>query len=72
MRMEITLAELEQAINYWRARQPSQGVERALSAPVDALAELYARMIFYRRASIAVAALDSTLQQLLQVAREQK
>lgn len=45
--MEITLTELEQAINYWRALRPSSGEERSLSPEVNALATDYALMIFY-------------------------
>ena len=44
--MDITLNELEQAINYWRLIKPSTGEERALSPEVNALANVYATMIF--------------------------
>ncbi len=44
--MDITLNELEQAINYWRTIKPSTGEERALSPEVNALANVYAAMIF--------------------------
>jgi hypothetical protein len=44
--MDITLNELEQAINYWRTIKPSTGEERALSPEVNALANVYAGMIF--------------------------
>ena len=40
--MNLTMPDLEQAINYWRARHPSQGEERALSSEVNALASVYA------------------------------
>ena len=43
--MLIRLAELEQAINYWRKRTPSEGEELRLSAEVASLAEPYALMI---------------------------
>ena len=33
--MNLTLSELEQAINYWRRMRPSQGEERALSTEVN-------------------------------------
>ncbi len=49
--MNLTLSELEQAINYWRRMRPSQGEERALSAEVNALADVYALMIFHRAAA---------------------
>jgi predicted Fe-S protein YdhL (DUF1289 family) len=42
----IHITDLEAAINYWRAREPSpDGV--LLPAPTRALAEVYALMIFY-------------------------
>jgi hypothetical protein len=47
--MNLTLPELEQAINYWRAIHPSQGDERALSREVNALANVYALMIYQRQ-----------------------
>ncbi len=47
--MDITLTELEEAINYWRSLRPSAGEERALSPEVNALATVYALMIFSRR-----------------------
>jgi hypothetical protein len=56
--MEITLTELEDAINFWRGRRPSTGEERALSPEVNALANVYAMMIFQRLGSIDIATLD--------------
>ena len=42
----IHITDLESAINYWRAREPSpDGV--ALPAPTRALAEVYALMVYY-------------------------
>ena len=46
--MDVTLSELEEAINYWRRMRPSTGEERALSSEVNALADAYALMIFER------------------------
>ena len=34
---DITLSDLEQAINYWRGLRPSRGEERALSPEVNQL-----------------------------------
>ena len=65
MAMELALAELEQAINYWRALRPSQGEERSLSPEVDILAEVYAMMIFTRAKSIPVSSLSPAAQQLI-------
>ena len=47
--MEITLNELEEAINYWRIRCPARGEQCALSAEVNTLATVYATMIFERQ-----------------------
>jgi hypothetical protein len=49
---DIALAELEQAINYWRNLRPSRGEERSLSPEVNLLAELYALMIYERLRSL--------------------
>ncbi|TFW09845.1 DUF3717 domain-containing protein [Oxalobacteraceae bacterium OM1] len=64
--MDITLAELEQAINHWRALRPSQGEERALSPEVDVLAEVYAVMIYQHAKSIPLDALPPAARQLLE------
>lgn len=64
--MEISLVELEQAINYWRTRKPSTGEECALSPEVNALATVYALMIFHRGHSLALATLDSAQRQLIE------
>jgi hypothetical protein len=70
--MEITLTELEEAINYWRSLRPSAGEERALSPEVDALATVYALMIFGRRQTAPLNALDQAAQQLIGKWREQR
>jgi hypothetical protein len=57
--MDLTLAELEQAINYWRALSPSTGEERALSAEVNSLANIYALMIFQQIKSLPSSSLDT-------------
>jgi hypothetical protein len=49
---DITLSDLEQAINYWRGLRPSRGEERALSPEVNQLAEVYALMIYERLRSM--------------------
>ena len=63
--MEITLTELEQAINHWRILQPSRGEERALSAEVNALANVYAQMIFERVRSLPLDGIEPRARQLL-------
>lgn len=63
--MNLTLPELEQAINYWRAIHPSQGDERALSREVNLLANVYALMIYQRQQEWPLAELQPEVQQLL-------
>ena len=67
--MNLTLPELEQAINYWRRMRPSLGEERALSAEVNALADVYALMIFHRAASLALDELPSSARELIEAWR---
>lgn len=57
--MDISLAELEQAINYWRSVRPSSGEEHTLSPEVNALAQVYALMIFKHQSQVTLAALDA-------------
>jgi hypothetical protein len=68
--MDITLPELEQAINYWRSLRPSRGEERALSPEVNALATVYALMIFKQVKAIPIEAIDDTSRQLLETWRK--
>lgn len=69
--MEITLPELEQAINYWRLQRPARGEECALSPEVNALASVYALMIFNHVGTQPLAALPLPVQQLLAAWRRQ-
>lgn len=69
--MDITLPELEQVINYWRALRPSMGEERALSPEVNDLAKLYALMIFHQQKSTPIESLDFTCRQLIDTWRKQ-
>lgn len=66
MPMDISLTELEQAINHWRALRPSTGEERALSPEVDALATVYALMIFHKQRSLPLETLEQPVRQLLE------
>lgn len=70
--MDISLTELEEAINYWRTLRPSVGEERALSPEVNALATAYALMIFNRAKSMPADALNQAAQQLLESWRKQR
>lgn len=68
--MDLTLNELEQAINYWRRMRPSTGEERALSAEVNSLAGVYALMIFQRTQGLNLASLEPDALLLIQAWRE--
>jgi hypothetical protein len=65
--MEISLIELEQAINYWRVHKPSTGEECTLSPEVNALASVYALMIFHHTQRLALATLDPVQRQLIEI-----
>ncbi|MFJ2989091.1 DUF3717 domain-containing protein [Collimonas sp. NPDC087041] len=68
--MDISLPELEQAINYWRLQRPAVGEECALSPEVNALADVYALMIINHSSSVALASMGSVAQQLIAVWRQ--
>ncbi len=70
--MEITLTDLEEAINYWRTLRPSQGEERALSPEVNTLATAYAMMIYTRQKTLPLDALNQSVQQLIARWREKR
>lgn len=63
--MDLTLTELEQAINYWRRVRPSTGEERALSSEVNTLANVYAMMIFQRAHAFTLDSLDPAARELI-------
>ena len=63
--MDLTLTELEQAINYWRRMRPSTGEERALSPEVNTLADVYALMIYQRTQRLALESLDLASRELI-------
>ncbi len=69
--MDISLAELEQAINYWRSVRPSSGDEHTLSPEVNALAQVYALMIFRHQTVATLAALDALSSLAISQWREQ-
>lgn len=69
--MDITLPELEQAINYWRSLRPSMGEERALSPEVNTLATIYAMMIFNQTKAVPLDMIGQAAQQLLESWRKQ-
>ena len=63
--MDLTLTELEQAINYWRRMRPSTGEERALSSEVNTLANVYALMIYQRAQMFTLESLDPASRELI-------
>lgn len=69
--MELSVQELEAAINYWRAQRPARGNEFALSPEVNALAKVYALMIFRGAHTLSLDALEPNTRQLLHTWRAQ-
>ena len=63
--MELSVQELEAAINFWRRQSPARGNEYALSAEVNVLARGYALMIFNHAASVDIGTLDAGARGLL-------
>ncbi len=57
--MDLTLTGRERSINYWRRIRPSTGEARALSAEVNALANVYALMIFQRAQTFTLESLPA-------------
>lgn len=70
--MDITLTELEEAINFWRAERPSAGEERALSPEVNELATVYALMIFNRAKTMPLDAVGQASRQLIEAWRSRR
>lgn len=69
---DIPLADLEQAINYWRNLRPSRGEERSLSPEVNRLAEVYALMIYERLHSLPLARIGADVLALIEAWRSQR
>lgn len=67
--MDVTLTELEDAINYWRRMKPATGDERALSPEVNALADAYALMIFERSKVLPLSSLSDAALVLIEAWR---
>jgi hypothetical protein len=55
---DITINELEAAINFWRARSPSRGEELALCKEASALSKPYALMIVQRQTTLSPEGLE--------------
>lgn len=63
--MELSVQQLEAAINYWRDRRPARGNEYALSPEVNLLATVYAMMIYRGQVAIDLDGLDARTRNLL-------
>ena len=66
MTNQISITEIEAAINYWRQAHPAQGEELKLHGAVAALAEPYAMLIMTRRAHVEFDRLDAQAQEAIQ------
>jgi hypothetical protein len=53
--IQVSITELESAINFWRAQHPSSRDTMTLCPEASCLAELYARMIVFQMTSISSA-----------------
>lgn len=62
MTTEISITELEAAINYWRQTNPAEGEELRLSKSAAALAEPYAMMIMTKRQHLDLEQLGQSAQ----------
>jgi hypothetical protein len=60
---EISIHELEAAINFWRARSPSSGDELVLCKEASALSKPYALLIVQRRNTLSRDRLDANARQ---------
>ncbi|ALE56318.1 DUF3717 domain-containing protein [Paraburkholderia sp. SIMBA_055] len=60
---EISIQELEAAINFWRARSPSSGDELVLCKEASALSKPYALLIVQRRNTLSRDRLDANARQ---------
>lgn len=67
----LTLSELEDAINYWRGLHPATGEERALAHEVDVLATIYALMIVNKQKIWPADQLEAEAREYLEVWRAQ-
>ncbi len=68
--VQISITELEAAINYWRAQHPSSRDTMTLCPEAACLAELYARMIVFQMTSISSAEFNSNAKKALQQAKK--
>ncbi|MGU7784056.1 DUF3717 domain-containing protein [Burkholderia sp. PU8-34] len=55
---DISIHDLEAAINFWRARSPSSGDELRLCEEASALSKPYALLIVQRQTAVQLEGLD--------------
>jgi len=65
MTTQISITDIEAAINYLRQTHPAQGEELKLHAAVAALAEPYAMLIMTRREQVELDHLDALAQEAI-------
>ncbi|MFM0732716.1 DUF3717 domain-containing protein [Paraburkholderia sediminicola] len=71
MKTFLTVAEIEQAINYWCARQAS-GEDGALCRKARLLADIYGQMIYERMQVIDVSRLSAEQVDAVNIALNQR
>ncbi|MCG5077474.1 DUF3717 domain-containing protein [Paraburkholderia tagetis] len=71
MTTHLTIAEIEQAINFWCARE-APGEDGALCARARTLADVYGLMIYERAASVDVSRLTPEQMDAIRVALYQR
>lgn len=59
---QLHICDIEAAINHWRARAPGQNGAMALGPQLNALAEVYGRMVYARQTEVDESVLDATAQ----------
>ncbi|RZS85204.1 uncharacterized protein DUF3717 [Pigmentiphaga kullae] len=69
-RMDITLTELEDAINFWRTRKPSTSEACVLCKEAAALAGPYAAMIMHHLPALDEAAMPEAARSALSAWRQ--
>jgi Protein of unknown function (DUF3717) len=62
---QISLSDLEVAINRARAALPSQGTDHQLASDVSVLANLYGKMIYYKQVVVPMQLLSDAEQIVL-------
>ncbi len=65
MTKQISITDIEAAINYWRLTHPAVGEELRLNPQAAALAEPYAMLIMTKRPMLSFDDLDAQAQQAI-------